>query len=126
MTEELRKLSGFYDNNDHFTDTVTTAQEIPDEQVGKHTWIYDHLNSCIIGLNVVGLNAEKLWSVIAKDCSIQEVKLYKPQMKFISPQELMENKGRHWAPIPVNLMSVKNLARQISQYIKNTNVHYFS
>ena len=31
MTEELRKLSGFYDNNDHFTDTVTTAQEISDE-----------------------------------------------------------------------------------------------
>jgi len=128
---DLRTMAGFYDNKQDNVEAIT-AQDLNENKIPQHTWVFDHLNASIVGLDVKGLNeiqlkkliSDKLNEKFANEQSKNRgracLNVYKDQIHWINESELERNKVRRWAPIPVVYMSVDELTNQIRRYYLET------
>lgn len=124
--DQLRKSAGFYDNNENQFDAAPmTAGEIPDELLDKKTWIYDHLNASIVGLDIGNLTDAQLRDILKRKLDKSIMQTYHDNIHFVAEKELNINRHRHWSNVHVIFMSIDALAKQIKQFYKNTSMNYF-
>ena len=121
----LRRSAGFYDGNENTFDAAPTlAKDIPDDMVENKTWIYDHLNASIVGLDLGKLTNTQLRDILTRKVGKPAMVVYHDNIHWVSEKEMMENRGRHWGPVHVIMMSIDDLAKQIQQFYANSRNHY--
>lgn len=121
----LRRSAGFYDGNENKFDAAPTlAKDIPDDMVETKTWIYDHLNASIVGLDLGKLTNTQLRDILTRKVGKPAMVVYHDNIHWVSEKEMMENRGRHWGQVHVIMMSIDDLAKQIQQFYANSRNHY--
>ena len=123
--DDLRKSAGFYDGNENkFEAAPTLARDIPDDLIETKTWIYDHLNASIVGIDKAKLTNTQLRDLLTQKVGKPAMVVYHDNIHWVSEKEMMENRGRHWGPVHVITMTIDALAKQIQQFHANSRNYY--